>query len=588
MDEVMQLDSLKKFAEKTNNLLSNINNNQNSLIEPNFYANSINSLVSQYKKINQYTNENRIEFINELKDIQLKIIKGGLFEENLYDSKFIGKIKSFIEYEQKLNDLYKDFANTIDSSLVNLNEVAKKHKYDIITAAHYLSLENIKFKNDENIEKLNESKIKLLKDLNELQYTLIYIQVYSKKGEKFFYDERTIQEKSEEAKDLIKYSVNIHLLDPTDDKLNALTKNYLNKFSLQFKNAYSEIIRRESERNMAKEYLDCQKKISNTVLHSFLAGKLLTENADSILENDTKNSKVIIFKDGSVLAEKDSQLTNIISTNDFKNNILEVINDKLEALVGESKNIFNNLIDKNLSNIFNVVDAATKYNENISLFTTDKIANLDSQNVITHINDKVYNKNVDDYITDTIRSENIKYISEDTRNILKTIYDCDLPVLNNFIKHNVEDIKNTEDLNLSLIRSHNLFNRFNKEEYLIKADSMKNNIIKTDDNTLIIEIKNHEQLKFFTNGDHYIKDAEELKSIKHYSAYPYLVFDFDKLPKDKTSAITIIFDVKQDIHEYSLKSDTRAKRVVDDQYKDLIDLIKSKNPKAKAKAKLKM
>lgn len=584
----MQLDSLKKFTEKTNNLLSNINNNQNSLIEPNFYANSINSLVSQYKKINQYTNENRIEFINELKDIQSKIIKGGLFEENLYDSKFIGKIKSFIEYEQKLNDLYKDFANTIDSSLVNLNEVAKKHKYDIITADHYLSIENIKFKNNEDIEKLNVSKIKLLKDLNELQYTLIYIQVYSKKDEKFFYDERTIQEKSEDAKDLIKYSVNIHLLDPTDDKLNVLTKNYLNKFSLQFKNAYSEIIRRESERNMAKEYLDCHKKISNATLHSFLAGKLLTENAHSILENDTKNSKVIIFKDGSVLAEKDSQLTNIINTNDFKNQILEVINDKLESLVDENKNIFNNLIDKDLSNIFNVMDAAIKYNENISLFTTDEIANLDSQDVITRINDKVYNKNVDDYIKDTIKSENVKYISEDTRNIIKTIYDCDLPVLNDFIKHNVEDIKNIEDLNVSLIRSHNLFNRFNKEEYLIKAESMKNNIIKTDDNTLIIEIKNHEQLNFFTNGDHYIKDSEELKSIKHYSAYPYLVFDFDKLPKDKTSAITIIFDVKQDIHEYSLKSDTRAKRVVDDQYKDLIDLIKSKNPKARAKAKLKM
>lgn len=587
MGEVMQLDSLKTFAEKTNNLLSNINNNQNSLIEPNFYAHSINLLITQYKKINQYTNENRIEFINELKNIHTKILKGESFE-NLYDSSFVGKIKSFIEYEQKLNDLYKDFANTIDSSLVNLNEVAKQHKYDIITADHYLSLENIKFKHDDNIEKLNTSKTQLLKDLHDLQYTLLHMHVFNKKGDRYFYDEKTVQEKRIEAEELIKYSVNIYLLEATDDNLNVLTKNYLNKFSLQFKNAYSEIIRRDSERNMAKEYLDCQKKISNATLHSFLAGKLLTENADSILENDTKNSKVIIFKDGSILAEKDSQLTNIININDFKNKILEVINDKLEALVGENKNIFNNLIDKDLSNIFNVLDAAIKYNENIGLFTTDEIANLNSQDVIPRINDKVYNKNVDDYIKDTIKPENVKYISEETRNIIKTIYDCDLPILNNFIKHNVEDIKNIEDLNVSLIRSHNLFNRFNKEEYLIKADSMKNNIIKTDDNTLIIEIKNHEQLNFFTNGDHYIKDAEELKSIKHYSAYPYLVFDFDKLPKDKTSAITIIFDVKKDIHEYSLKSDTRAKRVVDDQYKDLIDLIKSKNPKAKAKAKLKM
>lgn len=587
MDEVMQLYSLKKFAEKTNNLLSNINNNQNSLIEPNFYTHSINVLITQYKKINQYTNENRIEFINELKDIHKKILKGESFE-NLYDLSFVGDIQSFIEYEQKLNDLYKNFSNTIDNSLVNLNEVAKKHKYDIITADHYLSLENIKFKYDDDIEKLNTSKNQLLKDLHDLQYTLAHMHAYNKKGDRYYYHEQTVQDKRTEAEELIKYSVNIYLLEPTDDKLNILTKNYLNKFSLQFKNAYSEIIRRDSERNMAKEYLDFQKKISNATLHSFLAEKLLTENADSILENDTKNSKVIIFKDGSVLAEKDSQLTNIINTNDFKNNVLEVINNKLEALHGENKNIFNNLIDKDLSNIFNVMDAAIKYNENISLFATDEVANLDSQDVITHINDKVYNKNVDDYIKDTIKSENVKYISEETRNIIKTIYDCDLPVLNNFVKHNFEDIKNREDLNVSLIRSHNLFNRFNKEEYLIKAESMKNNIIKTDDNTLIIEIKNYEQLNFFTNGDHYIKDAEKLKEIKHYSAYPYLVFDFDKLPKDKTSAITIIFDVKENIHDYSLKSDTQAKRVVDDQYKDLIDLIKSKNPKAKAKAKLKL
>lgn len=583
----MKVEDLKIFSEKTNNLLANINNNENFLIEPDFYDHSINSLVNQNKKSNQYTNDNRFEFINDLKEIHVKIIKGESFE-SLYDSIFLEKIISFIEHEEKLTDLHKKFTDAIDNSLINLNKVSKKHRYDITSTIHHLYLENIEFKHDENIDKLSISKINLLKDLHDLKYILLHMHTFNKKGDRYFYDEKTVTEKREQAEELIKYSVNIYLLDPAADNLDILTKNHINRFSLKFKEAYSEVILKSSERNMATDYLDCQNKITNTVLHSFLSTKLLTENAESILTNNVGNSKIIIFKDGSVLTDNNSQIINLININDFKYHVLAVINNKLEELHGENKNIFNNLINEDLTNIFNVMDAAIKYNKNIRLFTNDEITKLDSKDVIAYINNKVYEKNIEIYISDHIKTEYLKYINEDTINIIKTIYDCNLSNLNNLIRNNFEDIKNTEAFNTGLIRAYNLFNGFNKEEYVIKAERMKNNIIKTNDNKLIIEIKNYEQLNFFTNGDHHINNEEELKSIKQYSAYPYLVFDFDKLPNNKTSTITIILDVKQDINEYSLKSEKRVKNILDDEYKNLIDLIKSKNPKSKKKANLKL
>jgi len=105
----------------------------------------------------------------------------------------------------------------------------------------------------------------------------------------------------------------------------------------------------------------------------------------------------------------------------------------------------------------------------------------------------------------------------------------------------------------------------------------------------MVKIKNYDQLKAFTNGKHYIEDEDHLKSVKRISLYPYLVFDFDKLPNDKRSETTIVFNLKEEdgFHEYGLKG-TLPKNIRNNDYDNLINLIRNQNPKAKKKAKEKL
>lgn len=561
----------KELSDTYNNISLNRNNSLNYIIDSNYLENELNKTIEENKYDRKYTEKDKINFLERLSKIQIAISKNEDISD-LYSYEFYKDIENFVNNEKTNLSSFDNSIEVIESCHKNLEDTANKHSYEISNSLQNLRILQYKFQTDASVELEKTENFKGFENLN-LLYNLLMPKFCF--GEKYQFSNEAMEHHIEvlTSDELLKLS----------DKKNDLSltihmDSYLNKIKKSFKDAYLEIIRNKASiNNIANEYMQ-HDKVKTSVIKNFMINKMIDENINFKIDNDSgNNEKILFFKDGSIIKSNSDNVDLEIKDFDvLKKEIGKFIYEHVNSLIPENSSHFLRHLKADFSNMYNVLHYANEYKNNSNLFTNIDISKLNESELFKTVNDITYNYYIKENMYNILEENNLKFVNDYTLLIMKDIYELKSNYLNDYLKEYLPNVESTDDLNFHLTQSLNMFNGFNKEQYLIKADKVKAPIIKTKDNKLIVELKNAEQCKEFM-------EHSFVKNIKENLIYTFVVFDFDRCPSDKKSELALDINLNNGIYSYKFKEDNKYSKMENNEFSDLTNLIISKSPRIKSK-----
>lgn len=518
---------------------------------------------------------------------------------------YIKKFKETINYIMGVEKIYLDdtlnFIETFGSNHTNSNINAIKNEpinIKNIIDKNIKSLENLKFNNDEEKEKI----IKLFKSFN---YKEIYELEEYKKISKIILDHISFKNKlfdltNEEAdlKEIKKYilnnysdiekefedlyfSLSIKLLK-IDDKFQKLSQEVFEEL-IKNRNGFSNLsalvyhdIKYKNDFKALEEFSDSYLNLEGVGnfkgIHSFSDGSLLVVNNDNTYETlfttkstfDFKNKVMSIY-----LREKYNKNPHICK--DFIDISLNYNRYKAEPLI--------ELFDKYLKNI----DIFKNFNFNLAEFIKNS-KEIFYSNRIEKAEDKLTELIIQHKVNQTIKnissSKNISLFNEESFNLIKSIINekISTKTLENYIGKKIAKFKSSEELNSSLEQFLNLFT-FGYEGILNKANELNIKIVNSKNNILILEINNFEDSKIFGSPSWCISTSKHyFESYTSDENKQYFVFDFNKEITSNYSMIGITLDKNGKFNTAHLKDDEYIDEKTSD-IKNILSMIKEEYKK---------
>lgn len=350
-------------------------------------------------------------------------------------------------------------------------------------------------------------------------------------------------------------------------------KETLTEINKQFNKIYQKIM--DSRKCMpfseAEGYLrtvlkpDGKKSASDFIIHKNV------EDAVEFQLDVTVPSKIktfIGFDDNSILI-KDSQ-DNYIMVKD-NNEAIKYVRELFDSFIDEKltkRPFLAKYFKKILSNDYtSMVEAELTINtffENEDILKNLKF-NISNTNLSTfeeiddHMNSIIKDYKVKKYAHSITSNKYNHLFNDESYAIIKEIYDLKIEsnMLQTMIGKKLAAFKNPDDLNSALNNLLDGFNSFTIEQITINALNNKADIIHSEDNIIILEIKNFEQSKLLGSSSWCIsRDKQYFNSYTAENCKQYFVYDFNKGSKDTKSMIGITLSEDGSYYAAHIKDDT--------------------------------
>lgn len=349
-----------------------------------------------------------------------------------------------------------------------------------------------------------------------------------------------------------------------DNILNTLVKDskvfeYIDQYKAIRKEIVDTLIK-----NKPEFYYSCAHKFVNLFNNANAIELMLLDRADTDLNAvhrirntikiDDKNSQISqinIFQDNSMAIKKSSGDWVNINSKELKDSFIEnFIYKELFNKLKRSPTIakmFVNKLKEDFDECIYAFVAANTYLEH------EAILKSKDYNLLEEIEDNLFEQ-LDDSMNAFVRHHKIhqyglsisskKYqhlYNDESFKVLELLYDLKIPAseLQETLGKKLAAFKSSEDFNKSLKKLYAIHNGFNSESVLKKANSVNAEVVKNDDNMVIIKIENFQQSSATGSSSWCIvRDEVHFKSYKE-DAHQYFIYDFNKDPVENNSIIGI-------------------------------------------------
>lgn len=274
-------------------------------------------------------------------------------------------------------------------------------------------------------------------------------------------------------------------------------------------------------------------------------------NTIKIDDKNSQISQINIFQDNSMAIKKTSGDWININSKELKDSFIEnFIYKELFNKLKRSPTIakmFVNKLKEDFDECIYAFVAANTYLEH------EAILKSKDYNLLEEIEDNLFEQ-LDDSMNAFVRHHKIhqyglsisskKYqhlYNDESFKVLELLYDLKIPAseLQETLGKKLAAFKSSEDFNKSLKQLYAIHNGFNSESVLKKANSVNAEVVKNDDNMVIIKIENFQQSSATGSSSWCIvRDEVHFKSYKE-DAHQYFIYDFNKDPVENNSIIGI-------------------------------------------------
>jgi hypothetical protein len=349
-----------------------------------------------------------------------------------------------------------------------------------------------------------------------------------------------------------------------DNILNTLVKDskvfeYIDQYKTIRKEIVDTLIKNKPEFSYS-----CAHKFVNLFNNANAIELMLLDRADTDLNAvhrirntikiDGKNSQISqinIFQDNSMAIKKSSGDWVNINSKELKDSFIE--NFMYKELFNKLKRsptiakMFVNKLKEDFDECRYAFVAANTYLEH------EAILKSKDYNLLEEIEDNLFEQ-LDDSMNAFVRNHKIhqyglsisskKYqhlYNDESFKVLELLYDLKIPAseLQETLGKKLAAFKTSEDFNKSLKQLYAIHNGFNSESILKKANSVNAEVVKNDDNMVIIKIENFQQSSATGSSSWCIvRDEVHFKSYKE-DAHQYFIYDFNKDPVENNSIVGI-------------------------------------------------
>lgn len=349
-----------------------------------------------------------------------------------------------------------------------------------------------------------------------------------------------------------------------DNILNTLVKeSKVFEYIEQYKRIRKEIVDTLIKNKPEFSY-SCAHKFVNLFNNANAIELMLLDRADTDLNAvhrirntikiDGKNSQISqinIFQDNSMAIKKSSGDWVNINSKELKDSFIE--NFMYKELFNKLKRsptiakMFVNKLKEDFDECRYAFVAANTYLEH------EAILKSKDYNLLEEIEDNLFEQ-LDDSMNAFVRNHKIhqyglsisskKYqhlYNDESFKVLELLYDLKIPAseLQETLGKKLAAFKTSEDFNKSLKQLYAIHNGFNSESILKKANSVNAEVVKNDDNMVIIKIENFQQSSATGSSSWCIvRDEVHFKSYKE-DAHQYFIYDFNKDPVENNSIVGI-------------------------------------------------
>jgi len=511
------------------------------------------------------------EFYNQANGYSSHVVYQSMLEfKKAYttlDFSNIDDVEILLHKTQDLRNLIR-VLNRLTSSSIMADLSENFNNWEAIASDYGVNLSVIKVKIDPLFESIKQddvftdllSKIeKIQVDLNNVFHILPYV---NKKA------------LNPDANDLSSYHENCFKLKRSlsllekyynqDDLLKKLVKESKSFEHINhYKTIRSEIIDTLLQSNKdfiysdAHHYVELMKKASTVEL-------MLLERSDHDLNHVHNISSVFKFNDaGSVINQmnifddnsmaikkRDGSWVNI-NSKVVKDSLIEtVLQRELALRLKKSPTIskmFVNKLKEDFDDCERAFTAANTYLEH------EAILKSKDYNLLEEINELLFEE-LDDSMNAYVRDHKIhqyglsisskKYqhlYNDESFKVLELLYDLKIPAseLQESLGKKLAAFKSSEDFNKALKQLYSIHNGFNSESVINKANAVNAEVIKNDDNMVIIKIENFQQSSATGSSSWCIvRDEVHFKSYKE-DSHQYFIYDFNKDPVENNSIVGI-------------------------------------------------
>lgn len=274
----------------------------------------------------------------------------------------------------------------------------------------------------------------------------------------------------------------------------------------------------------------------------------------NMIKIDDKNSQISqinIFQDNSMAIKKSSGDWININSKELKDSFIE--NFMYKELFNKLKRsptiakMFVNKLKEDFYECSHAFVAASTYLEHEAILKSKDYNLLEEieDNLFEHFDDSmnafVRNHKINQYGL-SISSKKYQHLyNDESFKVLELLYDLKVPAseLQETLGKKLAAFKSSEDFNKSLKQLYAIYNGFNSESVIKKANAVNAEVIKNDDNMVIIKIENFQQSSATGSSSWCIvRDEVHFKSYKE-DAHQYFIYDFNKDPVENNSIVGI-------------------------------------------------
>lgn len=495
--------------------------------------------------------------------------------------------------EVLLNTLLRSAKSITATESINNKEISKKIGYWNSFAKIYnvdiddeLTQINQTFKEIEGFDK-NRELFKSIESIHKnyglLKDSLLRLKnlnTNNKKGLIFEINKfLTINNNIEDIMNNDSISFNNPLLNKTFNEAMTNFKMYehYNELNNQFMSIYEKTLNSHEyvPLNMAEKYYFLSLK-DKKVLANFVEFRDADEtiNFSFEVENNKKYNALTFFHDGSVvIRDKNNNIKVSNSTLQTNNTASEMYESYIDNKLNKNPHIakvIKNRMKKNPKSMKDCVSMMNTYIGNESILKAnsfDIMKEFKNFRTFESLDDKM-NANILDHkikqYAHSIVSNKYRHLYDEySYALFKEIYSMkvEAKVVQDLIGKKLASFKDCNEFNKALNKLYNSFNDFNLDAVSAKATRIGVKIELSENNILVVKIKDFEQSKALGSPSWCIsRQKQYFNSYTKDDANQYFIFDFNKDAKDNSSMIGLTLTNDGAIHASHLKNDSRAER----------------------------
>lgn len=262
-------------------------------------------------------------------------------------------------------------------------------------------------------------------------------------------------------------------------------------------------------------------------------------------------SQINIFDDNSVAIKKNTGEWVDLHSKELKDTLIEkLVQKELFNRLKKSPTIAKMFVSK-LKEDFN--DCERAFIAADTYLAHEAILKSKNYNLLEEVDDLLFEE-LDDSMNAYVRKHKIEQFGlsisskkyqhlydEESFKTLELLYDLKIPSseLQDSLGKKLASFKNSDDFNKALKQLYSIHSGFNNEAIVKKANSVEAEIIKNEDNMIIIKIENFQQSAAVGSSSWCIvRDEVHFKSYKE-DCHQYFVYDLNKEPTENNSLVGI-------------------------------------------------